>query len=479
MTKPIKILLVTDSPRLHTGLAETTRLVFNKIIEKYKDKYAIEQLAWFNFSDGPEQVSWKLHRTHVKTNDNNQAVPDESDRYGQRSFEAVLREVKPDIVWAYGDLWCFDHILTSPSRNMFRLVVYYTIDGTPYCGGSVVPGQKSEWGVKLANADEIVVLTEFGNHVLKGSCPEIKNKNINVIYHPSDVDRFPVFSREEKLAKRDQVYNSQIPRDAFIMGWIGRNQFRKQNHKMWEVLHYIKHGDYIECGDCFRVTPLEFDWANSKPFDSGVSVYESDYKYDHCWHCRSKNIIKGKPLNDVFLWMHTPKTDPGWNMEALSNVWKVKDRIINTGSDGQKGLPPKALAELVATWDTMLYLSGGEGFGVPAFEAMQSGVPIIYTNYSSHADFCKHGGLPVRCTFIPQEVHLINRAIADTGDSIAKILYAYRNPHSMKTLGLKGREFAKQKSVDIVADQWDNLFTKMIAAPLSTQGNTKIYSQLA
>jgi len=479
MTKPIRILLVTDSPQLHTGLAETTRLVFNQLLTKYQGKYEIEQLAWFNFSDGPEKVPWKLHRTHVKMNENNQAVPDDTDRYGQRTFEAVLRDIKPDIVWAYGDLWCFDHILNSPSRNTFRLVVYYTIDGTPYSGGFSLPGQKSEWGAKLANADEIVVLTEFGQHVLKGSCPEIKDKDINVIYHPSDVNRFPVFNREEKLVNRKKIYNSQIPNDGFIMGWIGRNQFRKQNHKMWEVLHYVKHGDYIECSTCNRITPKEFDWANSTSFSTAVSIYEEGYDYTYCWYCNSKAIKSGRPISDVYLWMHTPKTDPGWNMDALSNIWDVKEKIILTGSDGQRGLPPRALAELVATWDAMLYLSGGEGFGVPAFEAMQSGVPIIYTNYSSHADFCKYGGLPVRCTFIPQEAHLINRSIADTGDAVSKVLQAYRNPHSISKLGLAGREFTKSKSVEIITDQWDTLFTKLYNKPLSTHGNTKIYSQLA
>ena len=97
------------------------------------------------------------------------------------------------------------------------------------------------------------------------------------------------------------------------------------------------------------------------------------------------------------------------------------------GLEQTKGVPPKVLADLISSWDGMLYLSGGEGFGVPAFEAMMSGVPVIYSNYSSHADFCKHGGRPVRCTYIPELAFGINRALVDTGDAVRQVLWAYEN----------------------------------------------------
>jgi len=473
-----KLLLVTDSARIHTGLAETTRLIFKDLLNRYPDQYEIEQLGWFNFTQ-VEQVPWNIHTTNVTPKPGGVMEVDNEDRYGQRTFESVLAKVNPDIVWSFGDLWCFDHMLNSPNRNKFRLVVYYTIDGAPYFGSSITPGKSSEWGTKLVKADRIAVCTEFGDKVLHDSCPELKNRKIDVMYHPMDATRFKSFTPEEKLAKRKALYGSQVPVSAFILGWIGRNQFRKQNHKMWEVMHYVKHGDYIECKDCERITIKEWNWSSMEPHKGATYRYEAGYDFKSCWYCKSKNIEQGQPLHDAYLWQHMPKTDPGYNPGLHARMWDVEDRVIQTGSsDGARGLPPEVVAELMGSWDAMLYLSGGEGFGIPAFESLMSGVPVIYSNYSSHADFCKHGGLPVRCDFIPELAFGIHRAIADTGDAVRQILWAYRNRQELYLKGQMGRQFALSKNVTVVADQWHKLFQEMMAKPVALHGSKQVYAQI-
>jgi len=478
MAKP-KLLLVTDSAKIHTGLSEITRNIFHKgLFDLYKDKYDIYQHGWFNFTS-VENVPWPIYSTNVTTEANGQQRPDDSDRYGQRSFEAVLAKVQPDIVWAFGDLWCFDHILNSPNRNKFRLVVYYTIDGAPYYGGFVNKDIDSEWGGKLAKADRVVVCSEFGEVVLHDSCPELDGKPIDVIYPPMDVNRFKILDPIQKKKTRVELYNAQVPTDAFIMGWVGRNQFRKQNHKMWEVMHYIKYGDYIECNQCNRVTVKEYNWSKMETRPGTYSIYEDGYDFKTCWYCKSSNITNGKPLTDIYLWQHTPRTDPGYSFNLHSRMWGVDDRMIYTGSvDGARGLTPDTVSKMIATWDVMLYLSGGEGFGVPAMESMMCGIPVIYTNYSSHADFCKYGGLPVRCSFIPELSYGIHRAIADTGNAVQQILWSYRNQDKLAAIGEKGREFGVTKSIPNIAAQWDNLFTEMMKQPIAMQGGKKIYAQI-
>src|SRR5439155_22909107 len=48
MGRKIKILIVTDSAVLPTGMAETTRLVFGNLLEKYPETYDIHQIGWFH-----------------------------------------------------------------------------------------------------------------------------------------------------------------------------------------------------------------------------------------------------------------------------------------------------------------------------------------------------------------------------------------------------------------------------------------------
>ena len=475
--KPIKLLISTDSPIVHTGLAETTRLVFRKLLEKYPGKYEIEQIGWFHFGNHPNQenVPWKVHPTSAKD-----GKLDMSDKYGQRSFESVRGGFKPDIVYTNGDIWCFEHVLNSPTRNTFRMAAYHTIDGEPYYGRNLKKGKSSEWGEKLSKADRLVVLTETGKDVLQNSCPELKKKHIDVVYHPSDIDRFTPLSLEEVSEARKKLYAPGIPTDAFIMGWIGRNQYRKQNYKLWETMHHIVHGDYIECLDCKRITRYEIDRSTGKPRAKGkIRLYDPDYSYDHCWHCLSENVQPGTPLDDVYLWTHMNKTDPGWAIGDLSEQWEVVNKIISPENITQAfGLKPEELASLIATWDCMLSLSGGEGFGIPPYEALACGVPVIYSNYSAHADFCQHGGLPVRVDLIPEINFSINRAYADVNHAIEQVLVAYRDRDALKALGMNGRNFCETKSIDFTAQQWDKIFTEMMKQEVGSNNSDKIYADI-
>lgn len=472
----IKILLSTDSAAIHSGLAENCRLIFTDLLNRYKDQYEIHQIGWFHVTP-TENVPWPIYQTNIIQGPNGPTL-DNEDRYGQRSAESVIQKIKPDIVWTYGDLWCFDHLLNSPNRNSFRLITYYTIDGSPYTGTSLNPGKSSEWGSKLVKADRIVTCSEFGQKVLK-ALPELKNKQVDYIYHPMDVNRFRCLSPEEKIAERKKMYSKHVNPDAFIMGWIGRNQFRKQNHKMWEVLHYMKHGDYIECKNCNRITVKEYDWATQKTVN-GTHRYEEGYDYKVCWYCRSENIVNGIPLNDVYLWQHMSKSDMGYNSNLHAKIWNIEDRIISSGSDNpSKGFPPKMLADLLSTWDCLLYLTGGEGFGVPAFESLMSGVPVVYANYSSHPDFCKFGGLPVRVgEFVPEFAFAINRSICDTGDAVRQLLRLYRQRSLVYSIGKTGRQFALSKSLTSTVDQWHQMFQDLNKEPLPINDANKIYAQV-
>jgi glycosyltransferase involved in cell wall biosynthesis len=477
MTKT-KILIITDSARIHTGLGENCRLVFKELMRRFPDKYELLQIGWFDINPS-EQVPWNVMHTIMHPKGNGIVELDDSDKYGQKTFEGVLAKFKPDIVWCSGDIWCFDHLISSPNRNTFRLVLYYTIDGAPYFGTWLEPGLKSDWGQKLLKADEVVVWSEFGKEVLQSSCPELKNKDIKVIYHPMDVSRFRHLSREQKVQERRKLYNNGIDVNGFILGYVGRNQFRKQNYKLWEIAHYVVHGDYIECNQCNRVTIKEWDLSALKTKEGRLTMYEEGYDYSECWYCRSKDIVAGKPISDFWLWQHIPVTDPGYNMELHHKMWKIRERIVRTSLDNaSKGLPPDKIAEMISTWDGMLYTSGGEGFGIPAFEAQMCGVPLIYNNYSSHVDFAKEGGLPIRCTFIPEMGLAIHRSVSDTGDAVKQVLWAYRNREAFEALGMKGRINAMKHNTISVSGQWERLFSDMMNKPVAIQGATNVYSSI-
>lgn len=485
MNNKIKILISTDSAAIQTGLAETTRNIFMPLIGMYPNKYDIHQLGFFHFFPR-EKVSWPIYQTKVKQGPNGAMEIEESDKYGQTTFHDLVYKLKPDIVFGYGDMWHFNHLITSPYRNNYRLLTYYTIDGQPYFGSTLSSNGDTEWGNNLAKVDEVVTLSFFGRDVLKESCKELKDKDIKVMYHSMNMNLYKYVTADRKLELKDKILPKIIDRkQSFIAGFVGRNQFRKQNHKLWEVTHYMVHGDYIHCNDCDRIIPKEWNHAARRSKDPSrsygdleqLTLYERGYNYEYCWYCKSSNVKNGTPDPNFYMWFHIPKKDPGYNYELHERMWKVENNCLYTSHvDNAVGIPKEEIINLMSSFDCFFYPSGGEGFGNPAMEAMALGVPVVYSDYSSHAEFCKFGGLPIRVsTYVPELMIGINRSIIDTGSAIRQLLKLRQDAKLKEQLGIKAHMHASQYDILHMTKAWDQLFTNLYAKPLPI-GNNSLYA---
>lgn len=481
----IKILISTDSAALQTGLAETTRNIFLPLQALFPNKYDLHQIGFFHFFP-KEKVGWPIYQTKVKQGPNGIEL-EESDRYGQQTFHEVVQKIKPDIVFGYGDMWHFNHIITSPYRNSYRMLAYYTVDGQPYFGGSLGIDGETEWGSNLAKVDQIVTLSFFGQEVLKASCKELINKDIKVMYHPFNNQIYQYIDPIKKKEIKDKILPKIIDRDkSFITGFVGRNQFRKQNHKLWEVTHYMVYGDYILCKDCDRVTIKEYNHAARRSKDitkvnsdlECLTLYEKGYKYEYCWYCKSNNIQDGVPDPNFYMWFHIPKKDPGYNSELHERMWKVSNNCLYTNNhvDNAVGVTKEEMVTLMASFDCMLYPSGGEGFGNPAFEALGLGVPVVYADYSAHAEYCRFGGLPIKVsTYVPELGIGINRSIIDTGSAVRQLLKLRQDQKLRETLGRAGFDHVSTYDLLSMARNWDSIFTELYNKPLPIKEN-KLYA---
>jgi len=463
-------------------LAETCRNIFIPLLERYSNDYEIHQIGWFH-RDTSINVPWPIYPTKFDRQPNGQLRLDDSDRYAQKTFPEVVSRLKPDIVFAYSDLWTFDHILANPLRNTYRLCAYYTIDGQPYYGHIEADGATA-WGRMLSKADRLVVLSHFGEEVLHDSCQELRGKHIDVRYHPLDLKRFPEYTAEQRSAMRTQILPKVLDeKEVFLCGWLGRNQFRKQNHKLWETLHYMVYGDYIECNKCNRITIKEWNHSGRKTKNprSGrnldqLTLYDRGYEYDHCWHCKSEDIVQGEEDPNFWMWFHMAKGEPGYRWDLHERMWDVGHRAIWTnGTDGSVGISQEEMISLITCWDMMFYPSGGEGFGNPAFECLAAGTPIVYSDYSSHAEFCRFGGLPVRVTYQPEMAHAIQRSVVDTNHAVEQILKLRRDEKLRKDLGAAGRHHAFSFSTQHMVGPWNKIFSQMMEKPLPIESD-RVYT---
>ena len=127
---------------------------------------------------------------------------------------------------------------------------------------------------------------------------------------------------------------------------------------------------------------------------------------------------------------------------------------------------PADMPALYQSWDCLLYLSGGEGSGRPAWEAMACALPVVYTNYSAHAEFLSraNAGLPVGGILQPERRSCIWRIIADLEQAIEALRKIYFGRALGNTLGASGCAFVQQFKAELQAEQWDSLFRRLSSA---------------
>ena len=147
-------------------------------------------------------------------------------------------------------------------------------------------------------------------------------------------------------------------------------------------------------------------------------------------------------------------------IEKHFDLQSGRDIHYTEGHDAGNFEEPGQMPSLYQSWDCLLYLSGGEGFGIPPWEAMCAGIPVAYTNYSSHAEFLNKAGagLAVGGTLQPEQETGMWRMIADVAQVVEATRRLYFQRELGKTLGANGAAFVVQYTAAIQADRWHGIF---------------------
>jgi glycosyltransferase involved in cell wall biosynthesis len=455
-----KILIVTDSPVLPSGYAETTRLIFSNLLIKFPDQYEIHQLGLFQCY-AVTTPKWPVYPTMTFKNRQGKLEFVPEDKYGEKTFFRILARVRPDVVFAFGDPHTVLYLCRSPKERSYRLILYLNFDGVP-----VAPHH----GQILDNADLIFTKSEFSMQVAARCLPMIAREKLAYRYSPADTRRFSPVAEVTRAEMRRDLFPSWMPTDAFVLGWIGRNQWRKQVWVLYKVLHYLRSGEYLLCQSCERVSLFDWDPTRQADLNAVPLAVESrpGRDYNICGQCGSSNVEQAKPLADLFLWCHMAEEHqsawPSQVLEAQFGLSRDGD-IYYTPDHGLKSaLAPDDVPMLYRIWDGLLYLSGGEGFGLPAWEAMCAALPVVYTNYSAHGEFLARGraGLPVSGILQPEEKSCIFRMVADVPQVIEAVRLLYFNRVLGREFGANGRAFAEQFGIDTQVEAWHRTFSGLI-----------------
>lgn len=454
-----KLLIVTDSPALPTGMAETTRLLFAALKRRYPLAYDLFQIGLFH-TYAIARPEWPVYTTDTLIGPSGRRQLDPEDVYSTKSFARILAELRPDLVYAFNDPQRVAHICVDPSQRSYGLAVQVNVDGWP------LPLRREHY---LINADALLTSSIFSSRALLACNPNLTEKSIDYLYSPSDLSRFSPASEERKVNLRAEHFPDWIDRSAFVLGWVGRNQWRKQVWILYRVIEHLRVGGYRLCARCGNVLPI--DDATILP-ESIISDHVPERvglnsAIEHCSRCGFHASVLAKPIDDIFLWLHMPPDEPGstWPIELLAGSRKCRSRMFHytAGCGHLAALSPEDVATLFQLWDGLLYLSGGEGFGLPAWEAMATGLPVVYTNYSSHGEFLSAAGagIPVGGTLQPEANTCILRIVANISQAVGAVRRLYYDRKLALSLGGAGRRYVEQFSPDAQAQKLHGILSRI------------------
>lgn len=459
MDTSTRILIVTDSAVLPSGLAETTRLIFSTLLDKYPEQYELHQVGLFHCY-AVTQPRWPIYPTQAGKGPDGQLRFAPEDRYGQKTFFKIVAKVQPDIVFAFGEPQRVSYLCAPPNARRHRLIVYTNLDGLP-----LPPGYASA----LRHADQILTKSEFARNVLATALPDLPAGKLGYLYAPADTQRFAPISSQACAELRKDLLPDWMPPEAFLLGWVGRNQWRKQVWLLYKVIHYLRTGAYLVCQRCGKVSLFDWDPSRQVHLEQPGEVLEScpGYDYQVCAHCHAGEVRKAAPMTDAYLWLHmAEEPEQDWNpqwLEEQFGLLRGRDLHYTEGHALKAALAPMDMPALYNLWDCLLYLTGGEGFGLPAGEAMCSGLPVVYTNYSSHAEFLgrANGGLPVGGILQPERGTCIWRMVADVPQVIEAVRKLYFNRELGAALGRNGRAFVERFTPETQVECWHQIFQRL------------------
>lgn len=371
----MKILFWGDSPTAATGLGNVSKNLLNYLYSKGHEITVIgvnDRGGWKDPKLYPYKIYPAIYNNYL-------------DIWGAlrliNVFEGKDPEIKEefDVFLTNLDFFLFKELKIDgkpllhyllPFKNKIKKIIYTPIDNDIIFG---------RWREIFFFFDKIYVPSFYSQRVLKDY-----NIKSEVVYYPLDKENFYPEIPKDK------------PKDKFIIGYVGRNQWRKDLFSLIYIFHLFK-----------QRHPEAFLYLHTKPDD---------------------------------------KEQEGWNiLEILKHYiyFYGKDYYVPLDLNVVKGIERENMRKVYNYFDVFLSTSTGEGFGLPYAEALLCEVPVIIPNNSVAIDF-KEFAYVYKVTrphsFGWTDYNRI-RYLADIEEAVEKLEYVYNHREEAKKRAKKGREF--------------------------------------
>jgi glycosyltransferase involved in cell wall biosynthesis len=424
---------------LPTGLARVARGILEPIVEK--GDFQVIQHGWFHLSNATTVVPWKI--IPVQRHEQTPAHFKTEDKSGELSFDLLVENLKPDIVFVIADYGRFDHIINSPHRSDFLLVSYLPLD--------VVPPHP-RWAEVVRKVDRVVYYTDIA-----AKWGEACSSPGESIPHGVDTAVYAPVEDDHRNALRRKFFEIEDP-DVLLLGAIGRNQSRKRWDLTIEMLAYLRSGGYSRCLDCDQVTLHGYSLPGG--------TFEPP-EGDQCQHCLKTGVLQpGKAWDKLYVYMHTDPDEPHGDAQPIRRLiatWAMDDYIkLNPAIDlrAGKGLSSEMLSHFMNCFDVFVHPCNGGGWELPPMEAAACGLPLVAADAPAQNEWL--ATVP-SCRLISSEMTFLRdadgyRAQASISDYVRQVLWYLERPDERKAARTANAEWAKNYQWSDISEKWQQVF---------------------
>ena len=211
-----KLLFQTDSSLAKTGFGRNAKALLSYLFRT--KKYDIVQYCCGTDYSNPalKTTPWKSIGTLPDDVNERQRIGQDAGQaraasYGGHLIDKVMKEEKPDFYFGVQDIWGTEFAVGKPWFDKINSVIWTTLDSLPILPTAIenAPKIKNYW-----------IWSSFATKALN----EIGHKHVKTVHGCIESKHFFCLTGEERLNLRKQ---NDIEKDAFIIGFVFRNQLRK------------------------------------------------------------------------------------------------------------------------------------------------------------------------------------------------------------------------------------------------------------
>ena len=414
MERKKKVLIQTDFSLAKTGFGRNARALLKYLYST--NKYDLVHYSCGMTYDHQEfkKTPWKS----VGSLPNNQQELDQLNRdpnlarmasYGAHLVDKVVNDEKPDVYLAVQDIWGVDFAIEKSWFNKISSVIWTTLDSLPILQSAITnaPKIKNYW-IWSNFATKAMHKLGYSHVKTLHGCLEDKD-----FYRLSDFER-------NQLRKKNN-----IPQDAFIIGFVFRNQLRKsvpnllQGYALWKKQNPEIKNTYLllhtHWGEGWNIHKLAQE--------IGVNPQEILTTYV-CKNCGEYEV----------------KTFTGQDLNCKYCGAEKSQITTNVGL----GVTETQLNEIYNFMDVYCHPFTSGGQEIPIQEAKLTELITLVTNYSCGEEMCEIEANSLPLEWNEYREHGTEFIKASTyPESIAKqlnIVYKMQ-PHKRLEMGKKAREW--------------------------------------